>query len=161
MQTKSSAVQTLPPNLTLHLSVLIFHMQFSPPKHGYKRSYPSPGYGSDQLWCILQVLFLSEVKIEALYVTASVELWILFPCWPDKRIKCAATNNIAATNDQSTSQGTLIHQLSLIIINANLKQSKERRKQKDGWSEFNLNFMHTKRVSAHYGNCSAFFISSF
>lgn len=37
----------------------------------------------------------------------------------------------------------------------------QRRKQKDGCSEFNLNFMRTKRVSAYYGDCPALFVSSF
>lgn len=39
----------------------------------------SPRHGSDQVWCVLQVLLFLSSGNRGLLVTASVELWILFP----------------------------------------------------------------------------------
>lgn len=53
----------------------------------------------------------------------------------NESIKRAATNNVAAINDQNTSQGTLIYWLSPIILNAHLKRPNRAQLRKGGGSK--------------------------
>lgn len=84
----------------------------------------------------------------------------------NKTIKRAATNNVAAINEQNTSQGTLIHWLSPIIFNSHFKWPNWVQLRKGGSSkwlffDFNLNSKPIKRISAHYWSLFVFFCSIF
>lgn len=91
---------------TLQMSVIVFHI------HGYK----TEPFHVD--WDMIS--FSTYFR----YFSSAVKT-LTRPCLShlnvDIRIKCSAANNVAATN-QNTCHVTLIHRLSLIIINANLKQ---------------------------------------